>query len=366
MNGSTLWCNANTANAMNGPATENEILDAAIGAIRREADLHLDVVGRHAEKDDGYIGAIIRMPNGGVRLVAEIRKWATQANLGAVINRISNLAEPGQGLLIADYINPNTGARLKAAGIQFLDTAGNAYINQGPVYIHIKGNKPRQAVVARERIKTGKAFQPTGMKVVFAFLRDRQLINAPYREIADQAGVALGTVGWVIRDLIAQGILLEGANRNQRRLNDLDFLVDKWAEAYPYRLKGKYRIGYFTTDHPDWWKATNAEQFGALWGGEIAAAKYMNSLNPKHGVVYIHKANMGDFLHAARLRKAAPHERQDIQIDLIEPFWKEAKNKGKTEQAGLAHPILAYADLIETGDARNLDTANRLREKYLR
>ena len=66
MNESTLWCNANTANAMNGPATENDILDAAIGAIRREADLRLDVVGRHAEKDDGCVDAIIRMPNGGV------------------------------------------------------------------------------------------------------------------------------------------------------------------------------------------------------------------------------------------------------------------------------------------------------------
>ena len=354
------------ANAMYRPATEYDILDAAIGAIRREADLHLVVVERHAEKDERCIDAIIQMPNGDVRLAAEIRKWATQANLGAVINRISNLAEPGQGLLIADYITPNMGARLKEAGIQFLDTAGNAYIKQGPVYIHIRGNKPERAYAARERVKTGKAFQPTGMKVVFAFLRDGELINAPYREIADQADVALGTVGWVIRDLIAQGILLEGIDKNQRKLNDFDLLVDKWAEAYPYKLKGKYRIGIFTTDHPDWWKATNAENFGALWGGEIAAAKYMNYLNPKHGVVYIHKANMADFLQTARLRKADPHERQNIQIDLIEPFWKEAKNKGNTEQAGLAHPVITYADLIETGDARNLDTANRLREKYLR
>ncbi len=354
------------ANAMNRPATEYDILDAAIGAIRREADLHLDVVERHAEKGDRYIDAIIQMPNGDVRLAAEIRKWASQANLGAVINRISNLAEPGQGLLIADYINPNMGVRLKEAGIQFLDTAGNAYINQGPIYIHIRGNKPQQTVVAKERVKTGRAFQPTGMKVIFAFLRDGELINAPYREIAHQAGVALGTVGWVIRDLIAQDILLEGVYKNQRKLNDFDLLVDKWAEAYPYRLKEKYRIGIFTTDHPDWWKVTDAENFGALWGGEIAAAKYMNYLNPKHGVVYIHKANMADFLQTARLRKAEPHERQNIQIDLIEPFWKESKNMGNTEQAGLAHPIITYADLLETGDARNLDTANRLREKYLR
>ena len=361
-----LWCNAKIANAMNRLATEYDILDAAIGAIHREAGLHLDVVRQDVKKDDKHIDAIIQMPDNGVRLVAEIKKWTTQANLGAVINQINNLAEPGQGLLIADYVNPNMGERLKEADIQFIDTAGNAYINQRQVYIYIKGNKPQQAVAAKEGVKTGKAFQPTGMKVVFAFLREEELINAPYREIAGQTGVALGTVGWVIYDLIAQGILLEGINKNQRKLNDFDFLVDKWVEAYPYKLKRKYKIGTFTTDNPDWWKATNAEKFDALWGGEIAAAKYTNYLNPKHGVVYIHKADMVNFLQAARLRKAEPHERQDIQIDLIEPFWKEAKYKGNTEQAGLVHPIIAYADLIETGDTRNLDAANKLREKYLR
>ena len=351
---------------MNRTATQYNILDAAVRAIRREADLHLDVVGHRAGKDDRHTDVIVQMPNDNVRLATEIKKWTAQANLGAVINQIKNLAEPGQGLLIADYINPSMGKQLKEAGIQFLDTAGNAYINQRPVYIYIRGNKPQQAVAAKERSKTGKAFQPTGMKVVFAFLRDGELINAPYREIADAAGVALGTVGGVIRDLTAQGMLLEGINKNQRKLSDFDLLVDKWAEAYPYKLKSKYKIGIFTTDNPDWWKTTNAEKFYALWGGEIAAAKYINHLNPKHGVVYIRKANMANFLQATRLRKADPHERQDIRIDLIEPFWKAAKNKGNAEQAGLAHPIIAYADLVETGDIRNLDTANKLREKYLR
>ncbi|MYD30503.1 MAG: hypothetical protein F4X01_02655, partial [Nitrospira sp. SB0661_bin_20] len=28
--------------------------------------------------------------------------------------------------------------------------------------------------------------------------------------------------------------------------------------------------------------------------------------------------------------------------------------------------LVAYADLIETGDPRNLETANRIREEYLR
>ncbi len=351
---------------MYGLETELDILYAALGVLGREAGLCLEVVAYEVKKGDKQIDAIIQMPDSETKLIAEIKKWAAQANLGAIIHQIRNLAEPGQGLFVADYINPNMGKQLKAADIQFLDTVGNAYINQPPVFIYTQGHKPQPALAVKEKVKTGKAFQPTGMKVVFAFLRDKELVNAPYREIADQAAVALGTVGWVIRDLIAQGFLLEGINKKQRDLADFDQLLDRWADAYPYRLKGKYRVGTFATDNPDWWKTLDPEDFDALWGGEIAAAKYTHYLKPVHGEVYVHKANLKKFLQAARLRKAEPHERHDLRVDLIEPFWKEVKNAGDTKQAGLVHPIIAYADLIETGDTRNLDTANRLREKYLR
>ncbi len=352
---------------MNKPATERNILDAAIGAIHREAGLCINVITREVQKDDRHIiDAVVELRDNGARLAVEIKKWAAQVNVGAIINQIRNLAEPGQGLLVADYINPKLGERLKAADIQFLDTAGNAYINQQPVYIYIKGNKPQQAFAQKDRVKTGRAFQPTGMKVVFAFLRDEKLVNAPYREIADQAAVALGTVGRVIGDLIAHGFLLEGFNKNQRELADFDLLLDRWAEAYPVRLKRKNEIGTFTTDNPDWWKTIYPEKFDAEWGGEIAVAKYTNYLNPQQGLIYIDQTNMADFLQAARLIKFESHNRQDMLIDLVEPFWKNAKNEVKTKHVGLVHPIIAYADLIETGDIRNLDAANKLRESYLR
>lgn len=348
---------------MNRLATERDILDAAIDIVGREVGLRLDIVERDVWKEGKHIDAIIEMPETGAQMVVVIKKWATHVNLGAVIDQIKNIAKPGHGLLVADYINPNMGERLKEVNIQFLDTAGNAYINQLPVYIYIKGNKPKPDVAAMGKIKTGKAFQPTGMKVIFAFLKDRSLINAPYREIAERAQVALGTVGWVISDLVAQGFFFEGVKKNQRELADFDRLLNKWVEVYPYRLKEKHKIGIFTTDNPDWWKTMNLEEFDALWGGEIAAAKYTNYLNPKHAVVYIKKANMAKFLQAARLRKIIQTEQSDIRIDLIEPFWKQEKSIEKEKD--LAHPIVVYGDLIETADPRNLETANRLRAKYL-
>lgn len=352
---------------MNKPATERNLLNAAIGAIHREAGLCIEVIDYEVRKDDRrIIDAVVEILDNGARLVVEIKKWAAQLNVGAIINQIKNLAEPGQGLFVTDYINPKLGERLKAADIQFLDTAGNAYINQLPIYIYIKGNKPKQAIAQKDRTKTGRAFQPTGMKVVFAFLRDEELVNAPYRDIADQAVVSLGTVGWVIDDLIAHGFLLAGSNKNQRELADFDLLLDRWAEAYPLRLKRKYEIGTFTTDNPDWWKIIHPEKFDAEWGGEIAVAKYTNYLNPQNGLIYIDKTNMADFLRVTRLRKVETNERHDLQIDLVEPFWKNARNEVITKHLGLVHPIIAYADLVETGHARNLEAANKLREEFLR
>jgi hypothetical protein len=362
---------------MDQQTTEYQLLEKAIAAIQREAGLRLEVLECETGADYQRADAIIQMPadginnrtKKGIKLFVEIKKWANHANLGAIVNQINMIGEAdNQGLLVADYINPKVAERLKERGVQFIDTVGNAYINQKPVYIYIKGNKlPKDTIL--QNIKTGKAFQPTGMKVIFAFLRNKALINAPYREIADQAQVALGTVGGVVDDLIAQGFILEGINKKQRKLADFDGLLNKWVEEYPYKLKQKYKIGQFTADDPYWWTSVRTENFDALWGGEIATAKYTDYLNPKHATVYINKVNMKGFLKEARLRKVEPHERPNMQIDLIEPFWnRELKGENDietNEQVGLAPPIITYADLIETGDARNLDAAKRLRENFI-
>ncbi len=350
---------------MNRLEIEKEIMDAAIEAIYHETGLRLGVVEHHARKDSRYLDAVIQIHGHGMQLAVLIKKWAAQANFGTIINQIRNLAAADQGLLVADYINPKMCDRLKHAGLQFIDTAGNAYINHHPVYIYIKGNKLQQRVIENNWVKTGKAFQPSGIKVVFAFLRDKLLINAPYREIADQAEVALGTVGSVIRDLVAEGFLLEGINGKQRKLARYDFLVDQWVPAYLNKLKKKSKIATFTTSNPDWWKAIDPEKYDADWGGEIAATIYTNYLNPKNGVVYIDKVNMSNFLRAARLQNTEPYVREYILIDLVKPFWNKEKHMGNAKRGGLVHPIIAYADLIETGDIRNLETANELREEYL-
>ncbi|QIB66531.1 hypothetical protein G3T16_15135 [Kineobactrum salinum] len=196
---------------------------------------------------------------------------ATDTDIGSVKSQLQQLATPGAGLLTADYVNPNMADKLRETGIQYFDVTGIAYLNQPPIYIHIKANKPELRVGTRT--KAGEAFQPAGMKIVYAFLQDREVINVLYREIAELIQVALGALGEVFRDLLEQGILVEEIN-GARRIADYVQLLDKWVDAYPPKLGNKRRLGICTTDYPDWWQGIRPEEFEAVWGREVAAVEY--------------------------------------------------------------------------------------------
>ena len=110
---------------MNRHETEHDILHGAIEAFRAETALQLDVVEFDARRGNRQIDAILQMPGNGTQLLAEIKKWATHTNLGVVINQRQQLATAGAGLLVADYVNPNMAGKLREAGIQYIDAAGN-------------------------------------------------------------------------------------------------------------------------------------------------------------------------------------------------------------------------------------------------
>ncbi len=51
-----------------------------------------------------------------------------------------------------------------------------------------------------------------------------------------------------------------------------------------------------------------------------------------------------------------------MTVDLFEPFWTEHM----APEGQFAHPIVVFAELLNTGEPRNLDTAKRLYEQYIR
>jgi len=185
------------------PNNQQEVLEKAINAIYRETGLRLEIIELEKKDQQFGIDAILCIEGyEPLQFAAEIKQWAQHINFGAVVTQIKRL--PMRGILVADYVNPNMAERLKKEDIQFIDTAGNAYIKAMPLYIFIKGNRQPHIEIQKKEEKT-RAFAQTGLKVVYAFLCNPELVNAPYRQIAETADVALGTVGWVVYDLKEAG-----------------------------------------------------------------------------------------------------------------------------------------------------------------
>jgi hypothetical protein len=296
-----------------------------------------------------------------LRFTAEIKRWAQQANMGALINQIKQL--PMRGMLVADYVNPKMADRLRELDVPFIDAVGNVYIHEMPLHIFVKGikNNPKNEIVhlVRETQRRGRAFQPTGIKVLYALMRESELLNAPYRDIANITGVALGTVGWVINDLKQGGFLIE-YDKKHRRLKNKKQLLNKWVEAYLEKLRPKLFLGTFTAEDEYWWRERGEDmrEYGARWGGEVAAAKLTGHLKPEKVTIYLPKKDGKELL-------AKNHFRKDPNgnINIYRAFW----GKGVQNQFNfdVVDPMIVYADLLATGDPRNLETARILYDKEL-
>ena len=300
-----------------------------------------------------------RYPGGKLRIDHQKVSWDMAIQVKHTVNRTTvglrhaELAKDRDGcVLLTTYITPPIADLMRNNGLFFIDTAGNAFINKPPLYVYINGNKPQVKV---EAANTRRLWKPAGLKVIFAMLNNPDLVNWTYRQIAAATGTALGTVEWTIRDLKETGFLLDMGRRNRQLIN-MATLMKRWVEAYPEQLRPKLLIEKFAADDPGWWKAVKIADYGGCWGGEVAAAKLTRRLKPALVTIYADQLS-GRLIIEKKLRKAPNGE-----IEILKPFWHfehELTNRD------IVPPLLVYADLMATGDQRNVETAGIIYDKYL-
>jgi len=200
-----------------------------------------------------------------------------------------------------------------------------------------------------------RAFDRTGLRVVFTLLAAPDLMQATYRDLAKAAGVALGTVGWILTDLRDHGFLVE--IEGQRRWVDRPRVLQAWTTNYPLRLRERLRVRRFAAKDDTWWEAAKPEAFDGFWGGEVAAAKLLGDLIPKTVTVYLPE-DRKDFLAKHRLR-ADPQG----PIEVLDVFWDFPPPQ--EAPGGIAPPLLVHADLLAIGDPRTREEARRIHDRYL-
>ena len=334
---------------------EWDLLAGAI-AVAQALGVDLEIAARELRVGDKIVDAAIdlRLEDRTTRYLVEVKKGLRPAMLGAVLLQLQHLEKLGGGpvLLVTDYVTPQLAETLRERGVAFLDTAGNAYINHPPLLIWVKGQRPAEKPKAE--FMEGRAFQTTGLKVVFALLCQPELVHRPYRKIAPIAGVARGTVGWVMADLVQGGFIVK--LRGQRRLRNRRRLLDIWIEAYARVLWPKLMLGRYRAPARDWWERVNVQDYGLQLGAEPAAAELDKYLRPGIATFYGEKIP-GRFIADHQLRTDPKGD-----VELRERFWNF---EYEWEWPALVPPVLIYADLLAVGDARCVEAAKRIYEVYL-
>lgn len=294
----------------------------------------------------------------GQRYQVEVKRSVTPSSLGAVAHQVQDAQVPV--LLVADYITPPVADTLRAQGLAFVDAAGNAYVQQPGLLVWVKGQKPQHTASAKA--PTGRAFQASGLSVLFTLLCNPAWLNLPYRDIAQRAGVAHGTVGWVMAELQALGHV--GEVHGRRAWVHRERLLKLWAEFYPRVLRPKLLLGRYQAETLSWWSELDPAAYGAVLGGEAAGGRLTGYLRPGTVTFYADKINPRLLLDL-RLRQ---DDAGNVQI--YKRFWHfdvppQLAAAETDAPPQLAPALLVYADLMASGEGRSMETARLVYDEQL-
>ena len=195
--------------------------------------------GKTLTRFDGVV--TWKAAGGTIRYLVEEKRHFRHQDVGVVVDQLNrrraDLPPDHTGdrlLLLAPHVRAQQAAVLERAKIDYLDLAGNAHLRAPGVFVHVEGRRPpKEPAPAPGRPQKG------WIKAVMAILIRPELTNAPYRVLAGQADVALGTVAGCMHDLAARGLLLEG--KDGRRVPDRQALVALWVQAYVEGLRPKLK-----------------------------------------------------------------------------------------------------------------------------
>ncbi len=142
----------------------------------------------------GY-DALLRIGRNNARTeyAAIIKKYVTNDTLGALTAQLRH-TKP-RGILVTHHVTPNQSERLKTLNVPFFDTAGNAFLADETLDVFVSGRRPEHE---KPKEKPNRAFQPSGLRTVFALLCNPGLELQGHRAIAAAASVSHGTIGLVI------------------------------------------------------------------------------------------------------------------------------------------------------------------------
>lgn len=339
---------------------ERDLLDQALHALKettgidakiakREVDLEANGTGNH------HVDALIDIDaNRGKHRFAVETKRVARAEILAQLRARWPKKPRFPLMIIAPYMTAHLAQKCREIGLFFIDAAGNAYFRDHQLFVYVTG---RKQTVEPGRLETNRRTNAAGLRVLFTILCCPDLLNAPYRNLAAAAGVALGTVGPVIKNLeTAKHVATFGTVRTMRRLIDAERLVEEWVTFYPVALRPKLNARRFRVPNREGMQHTNLLPYAAYWGGEMAADRLTGDLKAERFTIYT-RQNPLKLIADFKLRADFNGD-----LEVLNTFWDP---KAIGEEGDVVPPLLAYADLMATTDGRNLEAAKLIYERHL-
>jgi hypothetical protein len=347
--------------------TERETLEACVANLRTLGAIkHIDLRARETSLPPGADAKLVLRTNAGQLVyVVEIKRTVTPAGLEHLLQQLKRYAHgtKAKPLLLANYVSPNLADRLVGAEVNFADAAGNVYLNwPGKLHIQIQGRKPTQITEA----KSERLSQPSGLRILYVLLTQPAANWGTYRDIAKAAGVALGSIAVVMRELKAKGYLVE-ETRDEWRLTKKRKLLDLWVLGYGARLRPDLLIGRYQPSEPRLEQTlqslrseTAERKISWILTGGFAADILTHHFRGEQLSFYAREWP----LDLTRRLKWLPSERGPITVlRQFSPLVTFDLDPNPSEP--IAHPLLVYAELIFQDRERELETAKILYDEYL-
>lgn len=297
-----------------------------------------------------------------LRLLVEVKPRITTRNQARhiIFEVKAYAADP---IVFADWIPEPVAEEFRKAGVFFADAQGNVFIRKPPhLIIDIRGKKPERPLKA----EPGRLIEAGGLKVAHLLLTHPEMAGEPLRTIAERAGVGLATAHAVTRELERRQWLLPAAG-GKRRFGELKGLIELFVRGYALKLRpacvlGRYRhqkrapqeiveaFAQRLADAPGRW---------ALTGG-MAARQLTRYLEPDTVELFVDDQALAALKAEPMLRDEA-----DGNVTLLHLFGAAAIAEKPQAPWPLATPLLVYAELLETGGAREVETAKMIYDRFL-
>lgn len=256
------------------------------------------------------------------------------------LDQIKQLSKENKDfLLVSGALSSSVKEKLRESHISYLEANGNMHLERGDTLLWIETQKPLDL---KKGEPGNRAFTKTGLKVLFHFLIYPEWIKLSFREIAEKTGASLGNVSNILKSLEDSGFLLR-KSKTELIWNNRKQLLDKWISYYQDILKPSLLLGTFRLVND--WKSLKLQAGQSWWGSEPAADLLTNYLHPGEWTLYTRESKQ-DLIKNYQM---IPDPNGPVKA--YRAFWT-------FDHPGLVAPaLLVYADLINTGNSRCLETA---------